>query len=206
MNNQLPILSRLQASFRSQNTIKVTSDVHRFHKCKKEQGAALVVALIVLVVITVLGVGSMKSSLMNLSSAQGFSDYDYAFQSAETGLRFAESILEEATSESDASARLAAANISTVDSDSGDYNNDSFWDAIAFYNTRHQVKIVVEHYQTVLDSLDASGSGSAVLYYKVTARGVDPEYAASVNSGSEDLVQAYSVTVLQSIYAKRYSD
>ena len=157
----------------------------------KEKGAALVVALVTLLVMTLLGVASMKNSLTDLYSTQGYSDADYAFQSAETGLRIAESIINSSTSDSNATTLLAAANISVQASDSGDYNSITFWDSVTNYSTAPQLKIVVEHYQTVFDSLDLSNPGKAIWYYKVTARGDDPN-------------QSYSSVVVQSIYAKRY--
>jgi len=177
-------------------------------QCQPQQGAALVVALITLMVMTIFGLSGMKNALNDLYSTQGYSDYDYAFQSAETGLRLAEAIINSATSDTNATSLLTVANISVQSSDSSDYSDPDFWDGISFYSTQHRVKVVVELYQTVFDSLNISDPGEAIWYYKITSRGVDPNHASLIASDGEKGVveSAYSSTVVQSIYAKRYTE
>ncbi len=53
---------------------------------KKQQGAALVVGLILLVVITVLAVSGMNTATTELAMARNDQNYENAFQAAETGL------------------------------------------------------------------------------------------------------------------------
>ena len=53
---------------------------------KKQNGAALVVGLILMVVITVLAVSGMNTATTELAMARNDQNYENAFQTAETGL------------------------------------------------------------------------------------------------------------------------
>lgn len=53
---------------------------------QKQQGAALVVGLILLVVITVLAISGMNTATTELAMARNDQNYENAFQAAETGL------------------------------------------------------------------------------------------------------------------------
>jgi len=55
----------------------------------KQQGAALVVGLILLVVITVLAISGMNTATTELAMARNDQNYENAFQAAETGLEAA---------------------------------------------------------------------------------------------------------------------
>ena len=52
----------------------------------KQQGAALIVGLVLLVVITVLAISGMNTATTELAMARNDQNYEYAFQAAETGL------------------------------------------------------------------------------------------------------------------------
>ena len=56
---------------------------------RKQQGAALVVGLILLVVITVLSISGMNTATTELAMARNNQNYENAFQAAETGLETA---------------------------------------------------------------------------------------------------------------------
>ena len=56
---------------------------------KKQDGAALVVGLILLVVITVLAISGMNTATTELAMARNDQNYENAFQAAETGLAVA---------------------------------------------------------------------------------------------------------------------
>ena len=60
--------------------------IHSYHG---QQGAALVVGLILLVVITVLAISSMNTATTELAMARNDQNYENAFQAAETGLEAA---------------------------------------------------------------------------------------------------------------------
>ena len=55
----------------------------------KQQGAALVVGLILLVVITILAISGMNTATTSLAMARNDMNYENAFQAAETGLAVA---------------------------------------------------------------------------------------------------------------------
>ncbi|MBL7004166.1 MAG: hypothetical protein ISR69_09095 [Gammaproteobacteria bacterium] len=63
-----------------------------------QQGAVLLVSMVILVALTMLGVTSMKSSLTELTMAGNLREAGLTFQAAEAGLRTAESIIENSTS------------------------------------------------------------------------------------------------------------
>ena len=52
----------------------------------KQQGAALVVGLVLLVVVTVLAVSGMNTATTELAMARNDQNFENAFQAAETGL------------------------------------------------------------------------------------------------------------------------
>ena len=57
-----------------------------FKPIKKQQGAALVVGLILLVVITVLAISGMNTATTELAMARNDQNYENAFQAAESGI------------------------------------------------------------------------------------------------------------------------
>ncbi|MBK7541912.1 MAG: hypothetical protein IPN66_02220 [Candidatus Competibacteraceae bacterium] len=59
----------------------------------RQKGAALVVGLILLVVITLIGVSAMQSTTLQEKMAGNLRDSNLSFQAAEVGLRFCENIL-----------------------------------------------------------------------------------------------------------------
>jgi len=56
------------------------------HSHSKQQGAALIVGLVLLVVITVLAISGMNTATTELAMARNDQNYENAFQAAETGL------------------------------------------------------------------------------------------------------------------------
>ena len=55
----------------------------------KQQGAVLVISLMLLVVITTLAISGMNTATTELAMARNDQNYEYAFQAAETGLETA---------------------------------------------------------------------------------------------------------------------
>ena len=64
---------------------------------RRERGAALVVALVFLLVMTVLGVTSMRTTTLQERMAGNLQDKNLAFQAAEAALREGEEFLQQAT-------------------------------------------------------------------------------------------------------------
>lgn len=59
---------------------------------KKQQGAVLVISLLLLFVITTLAISGMNTATTELAMARNDQNYEYAFQAAETGLENAMSL------------------------------------------------------------------------------------------------------------------
>lgn len=59
---------------------------HMIGQRNRQQGAALVIGLMLLVVITVLAVSGMRTATTGLAMARNDQNYEFAFQAAETGL------------------------------------------------------------------------------------------------------------------------
>ena len=57
---------------------------------KQQQGVALIVSLVILVLVTVAGVATMESTGMQLKMANASRDRQQAFEAAETALRMVE--------------------------------------------------------------------------------------------------------------------
>lgn len=57
-----------------------------FNNASRQTGAALVVGLVLLVVVTVLAISGMNTATTELAMARNDQNYEYAFQAAETGL------------------------------------------------------------------------------------------------------------------------
>jgi type IV pilus assembly protein PilX len=75
-----------------QNTPAVRKRPHQARR-PQQQGIALVIALILLVVMTLLGLGAMRSVTLEERMAANTFDRSVSFQAAETGLRNAEALL-----------------------------------------------------------------------------------------------------------------
>lgn len=63
--------------------------INRPAAVSKQTGAALVVGLILLVVVTVLAISGMNTATTELAIARNDQNFEYAFQAAETGLEIA---------------------------------------------------------------------------------------------------------------------
>jgi len=63
--------------------------MNNYSIAKRQQGAALVVGLVLLVVVTVLAVSGMNTATTELAMARNDQNYEFAFQAAETGLEAA---------------------------------------------------------------------------------------------------------------------
>lgn len=63
-------------------------------RCQRpQQGAVLIVSLLILIVMTLIGVASMQTTTLQERMAGNLRDLDLAFQAAETGLRDGEALL-----------------------------------------------------------------------------------------------------------------
>jgi hypothetical protein len=108
---------------------------------KKQTGAALVVGLILLVVITILAISGMNTATTELAMARNDQNYENAFQAAETGL-------ERALSQGAFS--TAAAMVMPV------------YDVDAYGHEKVTAQIIYEDSTMVPDKAYSLGSGSGI--------------------------------------------
>lgn len=112
---------------------------------KKQQGAVLVVGLILLVVITVLAISGMNTATTGLAMARNDQNYENAFQAAESGI-------EQALSQGN----FNTAGSTTITGEAG--SNESFSTVIEY-----------ESATLVPDRAFSLGSGSGVVAYHFLA-------------------------------------
>lgn len=70
--------------------------MHRFPTLKTQQGAVMVIALLMLLILTVLGVAGMSTTSLEERMAGNSRDREIAFQAAEAALREGEALVESA--------------------------------------------------------------------------------------------------------------
>lgn len=143
---------------------------------KREQGAVLIISLIILVILTILGMSAMQSTSLEERMAGNMRDRDIAFQAAEAGLRDGEAYLQSVT-------------LPTFDGTNGLYQPDnSLWTTVdwtgtgvrAYSGTIDQVAVQPTYYLEELPNAVTPGSSlvigftppEAPVNYRVTAHGV----------------------------------
>ena len=67
---------------------------NRIRQARRQQGAVFVISLVILLVVTLLAVGSMRTTLLEEKMAGNASDRNLAFQAAESAVREAEAFIE----------------------------------------------------------------------------------------------------------------
>lgn len=153
--------------------MNITLDIRR------ERGAALVVALVLLLLMTVLGVSAMRTTTLQERMAGNLRDNNLAFQSAEAGLRAGEQLLEGAIPPF-----TGANGLVQVQADAG---RVPFWNAYdwagnsrtapAVPDVQADPQYVIEELPVSLSSANGSlveggtGVGEAG-FYRITARAV----------------------------------
>lgn len=88
-------------------------------KLKSQQGAVLVVCLVILLVMTLLGVSNMQSTAVQYKMAKNNQDRQVAFQVAETALTKVERLLQENGHDTDELQACSAGDASCYDSQCG---------------------------------------------------------------------------------------
>jgi type IV pilus assembly protein PilX len=179
-------------------------NMRRNHKTpKRESGAALILALIFLLVMTVLGTSSMRTSSMQERMAGNMRDGNLGFQSAETGLRAAESFLLNAATLPEFN---NAGGYYTVNSpDRPVWTGDVTGDGNGYVAYEGNVEGVAErpkYYIERLSSIRPAGADTEtgapveeVFFFRITAVG----YGAAADDNGDPLSSA----VLSSVYRSR---
>jgi type IV pilus assembly protein PilX len=181
----------------------------------RQQGAVLVVSLLLLLVMTVLALGASQATRMQERMASNARDHDLAFQSAEAGLRAGERFIDDPALTSApvpcATARcqvyepgVLTTALSLTYVDQAFLPRDPWWNTNAwdYADTdeisgaglvRDDPQFYIEEIEEVTDSLTIPPTGPppSRIYYRVTSRA----------EGGTDTAQV----VLQSTYARRFN-
>lgn len=159
----------------------------------RESGAALVVSLVLLLVLTVLGVASMRTTTLQERMAGNLRDGNLAFQSAEAALREGEEFLEQAT----IPPFTGSGGLLQRQTDAG---LASFWTTFGWeansqlaterQDTAGRPRYVIEELPAVPGEGDSVAFGALpeVGFYRITARGI---------GGTTD-----AIVILQSTYRR----
>lgn len=169
---------------------------------RQQQGVALIISLVILLVLTIIGVQSMSTSVLEERMAGNYRDKKMAFEAAESALKAAEAFLSLQTSPPVANS-TATNGVYTFGSAS--VRSYTFWQAIAHQNSLTGLaegpKYVIEERGELAGGganasaeigaiSKASGGDNTIYGYRVIARGV---------GGS-----ANAVVLLQSDYEKSF--
>lgn len=169
---------------------------------RNQQGATLIVCMIILVVITLLGVGSIQDTTLEEKMAANMKNRNTAFQAAETALRDAEDYLDSIATLADFDGTGGYLGSDDVEPDYFDYTN-TWTDANSHSSVnltnpasppRYIIKYFVEktyedNSPTVLDHGE-SIAGQDVTVFKIT----------SLGTGGTDS----SRVILQTFYGKKF--
>ncbi len=175
---------------------------------EKQKGAVLIVALVILLVLTVLGVAIMESSVVEERMAGNVLDRNITFQAAEAALRAGEAEVGSWVSRPEPISGAETGKVATVDSISGgaswwaratnwsstkanlyDVDGDSDVTTPGFTGTSQDPYYIIEEYDEVCDELIDPIISQCRIIYRVTAM------AVGVRN---------STVVLQSLYARRF--
>ena len=171
----------------------------------KQQGAALVVSLVILLGVTAIAVSSMHGSSVQQKVTASYIDGDVAFQAAEAALRSAENwiVVQRANGESlgvgDAAAGVTVYGIEEFASQWWDDEASDVWDGgtevrSADYpvSVAAQPVFVLEALGKTGGSVDATDDSGKTAFFRITSRG----FGLTQHSG-----EPIHVTVLQSTFS-----
>lgn len=127
---------------------------------KNQRGAALVVGLILLVIVTVLAISGMNTATTELAMARNDQNYENAFQAAETGLEMA----------------LARGNFDTTGMSIG----TQWMDVPDRAHDTVEVEIAFENTTIVPDRAFSLGAGSGIAAYHFNAEATAESARAGV--------------------------
>jgi type IV pilus assembly protein PilX len=178
----------------------------RINMVARQRGAVLIMALLLLVVMTLLGLSAMRGAVMEERMAGNAHDHNMAFQAAESGLRDAADWLLglAARPTPDASASGGVYLLGSIGNGAADYSFDWVGAGTEYGANTAQgggdfprqaalPRYVVEESAFVPDSLDpdAAAQGQGRYYYTVSSIGYGGSSAAE--------------SVVQSVFEKRYN-
>lgn len=176
------------------------------HNPSRQQGAVLVISMVILLMMTLIGLSSMQNTTLEEKMAGNYRDQNLSFQAAESTLREGEGWIANLTKEPELSADGCTSNCDVWDSDtllaalsSSSYLDNTLWSdsrAKTATSTIPEVAASPEYFlEFEKDKRDRLNIGqqqdsTVRVYYGVVAQGI---------GGS-----ASTRTVLQSTYTRRF--
>jgi type IV pilus assembly protein PilX len=178
---------------------------------KQQQGIALVICLLLLMVLTIISVSAMQSTILEEKMAGNVRDYELAFQSSETALRSGESEMLSIALDDNRSLPSPSDNgfggvwSSEIDTETDDNipwwdeRDDNWWGAEAktttetLSNVAEKGQYIIEFQQFVKDD------GLGVCTYDGCSGRDFHQITSRAEGGSTD-----TVVLLQSVFAWRY--
>lgn len=169
---------------------------------KKQKGAVLIVALVILVILTILGVAVMESSVVEERMAGNLLDKNVTFQAAEAGLRAGEASIAALVAYPTPTSTLTSGSVIYVDKlasgsptwwDDKDYSwfstNGGTLASTTLSTVSAQPYYVIEEYDQVCDVVADPTISDCKIVYRVT----------SIAQGGRN-----TNVMLQSLYSRRY--
>ena len=165
------------------NTLKLNSN---------QRGSALIIALSILLVLTVLGVSAMRGSSLQERMAGNARDHQVAFESAETALRAAEDYITATIGTGDfSSTGGTGGKFLPRGSDDEAWKTEAYWASAATVTMPNNVSRDAQYIIQIIDTdfgtsddintgsgYENTGSGGSMRLYQITVRG----YGVSPNS------------------------
>lgn len=149
--------------------MKNTSVLH----CRRQSGAALVITLVLLVIITLLGLASLRQTALEERMSANMKDRSIALQNAEFGLRAAETWLT-----SQAEPIVSGAGLLTEQFGDNDFSKwtQSDWTSKGSTGTVAGTTVkptyAIEYWTHKEPSVENSDKGMGTFYYRITAFGL----------------------------------
>jgi type IV pilus assembly protein PilX len=178
----------------------------RAHYTTRQQGAVLIVSLVLLLVMTLIGISSMQTNTLEEKMSGNYRDKNLSFQAAEMTLREGEGWLADQIKEPELSPDSCSSNCDVWDTNallaavsSSTYLDDSLWSDSRVKTATITIPEVVASpkyfLEFELDKRDRLNIGqqqdsTVRVYYGVVAQGVGG--------------RASTKTILQSIYTRRF--
>jgi type IV pilus assembly protein PilX len=182
----------------------ITMKMNRQHLWATQQGSALLVSMIILMAMTIIGLNSMGTTVLEERMASNMRDKNLAFQAAEAAVRAAEKVIDE---------EIISTNSFDTDGSDGYYNNADYrlWEDINWddtdsieytdfdstYGVKSSPRYVIQHISTIGDAADelnldnygqGTGAGNTETFL-ITAR---------ATGGSDD-----TAVIIQTTWGKR---
>ena len=182
----------------------LTDSYHRYHGAARQSGLALVFSLIFLLILTMIGISSMRGTTLEEKMAGNLRDRMIAFQSAESALRDGENFVANIVSPSVFNGTNGLFGLADVEPD---YTQSATWTNNALSaaagtvpGTQTPPRYVIKRFGTISGGKSAKNIGNAyksqvgsndVAVFRITARGTGKMAGAAGAEPTEVILRTY---------------